>query len=284
VQNKSKISATVTGATILVIAASAYLYSLQRENRRHEQQLADYEQHVQELLAQVETGSRQRVALQNQLDDLLSERNTLNSQLTSVEDQLDEVEQQLNPDYQQIESEIRQQISYELQQQEIERNNIDPRVKLLQELIALDPLELGEIMSVNGQFGRFLQALDVDDQRMEVIVTALTDVVADQNLARQELMQQMREGEVGRREMRSEIREIMSPRAQYETLVQTLTDNELLVFRQALSEQREQTNAIRDFTLNTGDSTSSTIYFEGGGRSPAISLPYQPLTPPKPRN
>jgi len=53
VQNKSKISATVTGATILVIAASAYLYSLQRENRRHEQQLADYEQHVQEQMPNI---------------------------------------------------------------------------------------------------------------------------------------------------------------------------------------------------------------------------------------
>ena len=52
-QNKSKISATVTGATILVIAASAYLYSLQRENRRHEQQLADYEQHVQEQMPNI---------------------------------------------------------------------------------------------------------------------------------------------------------------------------------------------------------------------------------------
>jgi len=272
------------GSTILVIAASATLYSLQRENRRHEQQLADYQQHVQELLTQVEAGSRQRIGLQNQLDDLLSESNTLNSQLTSAEDQLDEAEQQLNPDYQRIESEIRQQISYELQQQEIERNNIDPRVSLLQELIALDPLELGEIMSVNGQFGRFLQALGVDDQRMEAIVIALTDVVADQNLARQELIVQLREGDVGRREMRSEMQEIMSPRAQYETLAQTLTDNELLIFRQALSEQREQTNAIRDFTLNTGDSTSSAVFFGGTGRSPAIVLPAQPATPLNPRN
>ncbi|MDP6654054.1 MAG: hypothetical protein QGF90_18400, partial [Gammaproteobacteria bacterium] len=244
----------------------------------------DYQQHVQKLLTQVEASSRQRIALQNRLDDLLSERNTLNSQLTSAEDQLDEVEQQLNPDYQRIESEIRQQISYELQQQEIERNNINPRVSLLQELIALDPLELGEIMSVNGQFGRFLQALDVDDQRMEVIVTALTDVVAEQNLARQELMVQMREGEVGRRVMRREMREIMSPGTQIESLAPTLTDDEMLVFRQALSEQQEQTYAIRDFTLNTGDSTSSAIYFGGAGRSPAIVLPYQPLTPPNPRN
>jgi hypothetical protein len=41
------------GATILIIAASTTLFGLQRENRRHEQQLADYEQHVQEQMPNI---------------------------------------------------------------------------------------------------------------------------------------------------------------------------------------------------------------------------------------
>ena len=269
-------------SVIALIFASALLLTVQRESRQ-QQQLADYERHVQDLLSDVEAGSRRRLELENQLEAVRSECNTLNSQLTSVNDQLEKVEQQANPDYQLMESDIRRQLSYEFLQQERQLDPINPRVNLLQQLSNLDPLELGEVMSVHGQFGNFLRALDADDQRMEVIVNALTDLVAEQNQARQELVMEMREGAVGRRALRSGMQEIMNPQAQIERLSQTLTEDELLTYQQVLTTQQNQQNAVVDFTVNRSTDTGA-IFFGGDGRSGAIAIPPQPALPINPRN
>ena len=60
-------------SAVAAIGAGAFIYALQRDNTRQELLLADYERHVQELLSQVESGSRQRLALESQLEELQSE-------------------------------------------------------------------------------------------------------------------------------------------------------------------------------------------------------------------
>ena len=269
-------------SAIALIFASALLLTLQRENRQR-QQLADYERHVQDLLSEVEAGSHRRLDLLDQLESLRSERNVLDSQLISVNDQLAKVQQQANPDYQRMEEVIRRQLSYEYQEQERQLSTIDPRVNLLQQLSSLDPLELGEVMSVHGQFGNFLRALDVDDARREVIVSALTDRVAEQNQARQELMMEMREGAVGRRALRSGMQEIVNPQAQIERLSQTLTEDELQIYQQVLSTQQNKQNAVVDFTINSSTDTGA-VFFGGNERSGTLAIPGQPALPINPRN
>ena len=49
---------------------------------------------------------------------------------------------------------------------------------------------MNEITSLQRQFGPFIQALKVDDERMEEIVGVLTNYVAGQSQARQMILQQ----------------------------------------------------------------------------------------------
>ena len=271
--------ATISGLIVALLFSTGALAWVVREYRLQETQLADYETHVRDLLSQVEDGSRVRLSLQDQLDDLQSERNTLVSQLTSIRDQLDLVQEQVSPDYQRMEAAIRQQLENEYQQRELAELTRDPRVSLINQLSALDPVELGAIMSVNGQYGSFLQALSVGDERKAEIINFLNDLIGQQNQSRQVLIAQLRNGEISRREMRSGLQDIMSPSAQQEALSQFLTDDELDTYRMELSNRRDQAASLSNFAINASEFSDGAVFFDGSGNAGTIIAPAQPVPP-----
>jgi len=248
------------------VAASVYGYNAQQQNRLHAQQLQDYEQQVSRLMSQVEDNSHLRLSYENRVGDLESELNTLDSQLTSTSNELDLAQTQLDPDYRQLERRVRRQVTAELQRQtEIQKRS--PRLSLLTQLSALDPTELGQLMSLHGQFGGFLQNLDASDERKEVIVAALSNLIADQTQARMDLMMEMRSQQLGRGEMRSEMQSINSLESQLEALAFDLTEDELASLSEHLNIQAIQQGADRVFNFQGGAGISQGVPIFRGGRN-----------------
>ena len=258
--------------------AGAYSYSLLQRNQSQQQQLDDYQLHVEQLLSQVEENSLQRIDDEKQIGALQSQLTVLRSQLTAASNRLQIAQQQSDPDYQQVEREIRQQVRQELQlqsEQSPERN----RVNLLRDLTALDPVELGEIMSLQGQFGGFLQSLDVSDERMEVIVSALGNLIAEQNQQRINLMLEARNQGGNRREMRGELMAITSPEAQLQALSYDLTEEELAALADFQADRGNQQIFSRSFianpTLGADDAAfnSGSLWEQRTGTIQAVPIP-----------
>lgn len=248
-------------AVIILGAGGAFAFSSLQQGKLQAQRLADYEKQVTQLLSQVETNSMRRLEYEKQIQQLQSQLTTTNSQLTALSNQLSASRDQINPDYQKLEADIRQQLSREMrQQQQSTDSNTDSRVSLVKQLSALDPVELGELMSLQGQFGGFLQSLNVGDERMEVIVGALSNLIGEQNQLRRNLAMEMQSQQQGssRREVRALMRDVNSPEAQREALSYALTDAEL----DSLAEyQSQQQTRGRAFIANPG----------GAGRPGAFS-------------
>jgi len=247
--------------------AAAYFYS---ENASNRSAIENYDAHVQQLLSQAEENSRERLQLNAELADLRSDLTSLRSQLTATTDQLAIAESQTDPNFQQLEVEIRERVEREYEEFQAE-HRVSERVGLIQDLSKLDPVELSEVMAVHGQFGAFLQALDVDDARMEVVVDALSNVVASQNQARADILQAVQNEEIGRREMR----EVMNPETMFEELAYSLTEDELNLLQQVREEQSDQA-AFGTFSMRAGNTLSVNpgLIQQGRGVSPA-----QPISP-----
>lgn len=232
-------------AVVILGAGGAYALNVLQQGKLQTQKLANYEKQVEQLLSQVETNSLRRLDYEKQIQQLQSQLTTTNSQLTALSNQLQQSQTQVSPDYQQLEADIRQRLNREIQQQS-ERANTNTRANLVKQLTALDPVELGELMSLQGQFGGFLQSLNVGDERMEVIVAALSNLITEQNQARRELAIEMRsqQQDSSRREMRALMRDVNTPEAQREALSYALTDIELDALAQYQSEQQTSGRAL----------------------------------------
>ena len=86
-----------------------------------------------------------------------------------------------------MEARIRQQINTEVRASNVASNS-DPRISLLKQLSELDPMTMGEIFAVNAQYGEFIQSLNVCEERLDVVVNALQNMIAGQNQAQSEIM------------------------------------------------------------------------------------------------
>jgi hypothetical protein len=278
-------TSTIIATLALVSSSAAALYFFQVSNSENSLR-TDYENHVQQLLSQAEENSKQRFAQEREISELRSEVNTLTSQLRAASDQLNIAEAQSNPDYERLESEIRRQVAIEYEE-DTAGTRSNQRIDLIRSIAQLDPMEFSEVMSLQGQFGPFLQALDVSDARMEEIVNALGNVIADQNQARQDIMQQAQSQEISRREVRTQMRDVMNPETMIETLSYDLTDQELNVLTEVQEQQRSQ-GVFGSSSISINDGNFSTpvpgLFLQGGSGTSAA----QPLSPSRdpgnPRN
>lgn len=236
----------ITVAVIILFAGGAYAFNALQQGKLQRQKLTNYEKQVEQLLSQVETNSLRRLDNEKQIQQLQSQLTTTNSQLAALSNQLQQSQDQINPDYQQLEADMRQRLSKEIQQQQSASSNTNSRVNLLKQLSSLDPVEMGELMSLQGQFGGFLQSLNVDNERMEVIVDALSNLITEQNQARRELAMEMRsqQQDTSRREVRELMRDVSSPEAQREALSYALTDPELDALAEYQSQQQFNGRAL----------------------------------------
>ena len=105
---------------------------------------------------------------------------------------------------------------------------------------------MGEIMALNAQYGEYVKRLNVSEERGEVIINTLHNMIADQNQARGEPMLEMQTPDPlvpARADWFYQMRAISDPNSQLEVLAYDLTASELDAFAE-FQEQRQNTSAI----------------------------------------
>ena len=218
---------------IILSTLTAYLY-LEKVTKNN--LLLEYKANVQRLLSQVKSISEEKIAQEKELVMLKEEINRLNFELATNSQQSIVTEESALSDYQEKEEEMRQRIIYEYELDRTNKNS-DGRLDLIKEISSLEPSSMNEITSLQRQFGPFIQALKVDDERMEEIVGVLTNYVAGQSQARQMILQQARSDQIDRREIGNLMRAVMDRELMYEELSYHLNQDEILLLQQTHKEQ-----------------------------------------------
>ena len=226
---------------VLVSGLSVTLY---QRNIANKNLLDDYKDHVQRLLSQVEENTKNSILKETELTRLQAEIDRLNNIFEAPSDRLAYIEKQNVPDYQEIEHALRQRIINEYEHGK-ENQNTDSKLDLINEISSLEPSALNELMSLQNQFGPFIQALNVDEERMEEIVGVLTNYVAQQNQARQLVLLQAQSEQIGRREIGDQMRAIMGLDVMYEELAYDLSQNEISVLKQTHDDREAETDFRR---------------------------------------
>ena len=226
---------------VLVSGLSVTLY---QRNIANKNLLDDYKDHVQRLLSQVEENTKNSILKETELTRLQAEIDRLNNIFEAPSDRLAYIEKQNVPDYQEIERALRQRIINEYEHGK-ENQNTDSNLDLINEISSLEPSALNELMSLQNQFGPFIQALNVDEERMEEIVGVLTNYVVQQNQARQLVLLQAQSEQIGRREIGDQMRAIMGLDVMYEELAYDLSQNEISVLKQTHDDREAETDFRR---------------------------------------
>ena len=226
---------------VLVSGLSVTLY---QRNIANKNLLDDYKDHVQRLLSQVEENTKNSILKETELTRLQAEIDRLNNIFEAPSDRLAYIEKQNVPDYQEIERALRQRIINEYEHGK-ENQSTDSKLDLINEISSLEPSALNELMSLQNQFGPFIQALNVDEERMEEIVGVLTNYVVQQNQARQLVLLQAQSEQIGRREIGDQMRAIMGLEVMYEELAYDLSQNEISVLKQTHDDREAETDFRR---------------------------------------
>ena len=228
--------AVVIISIALLSSLSAYLYW---EKLNDNNLLLEYEDYVQRLLSQVEESKVKEIAQEIELARLRDELDALNANLVTITESPISTEDNSASDYQESDKEMRQRIIYEYELENA-NNNSDRALELIKEITSLDPSSINEIMSLQRQFGSFIQALNVNDGRMEEIVGVLTDYVSGQSQARQQILSEARSEQIDRRQVGTLMRAVMDREFMYEELSSHLTQSEISLLQQTHAEQASQ--------------------------------------------
>lgn len=203
---------------------------------RLQDQLTAARRQVEQLLADVEAGTRARLAAEAQTAALEAEREQLSRALRSQEAALAEAVQRIDPDLETLEADLRQRITAEVRrQQAAPAPPLSTTTTLIRELGSLSQDERLAVIQVQAQFGEFLDALNVDARRQEQITQALMDHFQEQQRARQDLLAQR----LDPRETRQQLMALSSPETAQAALEPLLTADEMTAF-QAFQAQQPQ--------------------------------------------
>ncbi|MEX0618601.1 MAG: hypothetical protein WDZ76_07060 [Pseudohongiellaceae bacterium] len=236
----------VSAMTLLLGATGGYGWYLYQQTAAKDAQLARYASHVEDLMTQVENNTRRRLDMENQVEALSDQLRSSGTQLTNLSRQLEAAQARIDPDYEQLEQRIRETVSREYEQRSpapsVTARTVTP-TDLVREFTQMDPMEQAALMSVGTQYRNFLDALEVSDERLDEIIDGLIAVTAEQNRARQDLLQQrmvFNPSQNGGRptqpdpavleDMRRQMVELANPEATREALSYYLTDEELELF------------------------------------------------------
>ena len=258
-----KVSIVLLFAAIVLVGG--FTYSEMQQSNLLTQQIDDYVRQNSQLLTQIENNSLKNSESAKTLRSLQDELKNRESQLAVLSRQLETAQQQIDPDYQRIESQIRQQLTNEIQASN-NAPNLDPRIAVFKQLSELDPMVMGEIMALNAQYGKYIKGLNVSKEREEVIINALHNMIADQNQARGELMLEMQTADPllpTRDDLFNQMRAISDPNSQLEVLAYDLTASELDAFAE-FQEQRQNTSAsFGPISGTSGVLSGGAAFFEG---------------------
>ena len=248
-----------------VVFVGSFSYSQIQQSNLLTQQIEDYARQNFQLLTLIENKNLKNSESATTLRSLQDELKNRESQLAALSRQLVTTQQQIDPDYQQVESNIRQQLTSEIQASN-NTPNLDPRIAVFKQLSELDPIVMGEIMVLNAQYGKYIKGLNVSKEREEVIINALHNMIADQNQARGELMLKMQTADPllpTRDDLFNQMRAISDPNSQLEVLAYDLTASELDAFAE-FQEQRQNTSvSFGPIGGTSGVWVEGEAFFEG---------------------
>ena len=229
-----KVSLTVVIVPAIILSIlSAYLYL---DKVASKNLLIKYNAHVQRLRSQVKNVNEERTVQEKELAMLRQQISRLNVELAANSQPSIVTEEKDLLDYLETEDEMRQRIIYEYELDKTNKNS-DRRFDIIKEISSLEPSSVNEIMSLQRQFGTFIQALNVHEERLEEIVGVLTNYVAGQSQARQIILQQARSDQIDRREIGDLMRTVMDRGLMYEELSYHLNQDEILLLQQTHEEQ-----------------------------------------------
>ncbi len=246
----------ITSIVILGLAGFALSQWLSASNQ-HEQ-LATLERYVSDLQAELEDQGSSQVDYETQLNELRRELSTSRNRIDSLQSELATAQEQIDPEIIVLEQQIRERLLLELQQSPQQSLS---RTELVKQLIDLDPQELGQLMTLQGTYGGFLQRLTVDESRMEVLIDGLGNIIDEQNQRRMQVLEEIRNDPDSVDNFREQLITMNSPDAQRDALSFLLSEDELAVYDDFREEQRLngvfQTQAI---TLSSGSANSGVIF------------------------
>ena len=196
----------LAGGLALLLIAISMAFQFYLQSRIESDQLGRVQTLMDEMRAELDKFAEQRINYETQIASLNRELRASQETAAAQNNELALAQEQISPDLSRIEQQIRQRVIREVERQHQE-NALPTPTRILKQLASLEQEELREIMSLQSNYGGFLQALDVSDQRMEEIVDALTNQIAENNRARREIIEE----NVGNPEGRRSIRRSFSP-------------------------------------------------------------------------
>lgn len=274
----------LAGTLSIVLVGSGFaVWQLIAQSSVQQEQLSSFESYVDQLQAELESFAEQKVAYETELNAMRREQLNNQSLIDSLENELELAEAQIDPDVIQLEQQIRERVIVEIQQaddQSLSRRN------LLKQLTAMNPDDLGQLMAIQGLYGGFLRELDVDEQRLNVIVDGLSNIVEEQNQLRMDAIEQLRNNpdQDNALALREQMIALSSPEAQLEALSYLLTEEELAAYQQFQQQQRQngvvqaQTFSIRgarplaEGRAGFAGGNSDVIVQDGQGQTQAIQI------------
>jgi len=242
----------------LVVAFSffaAILIRLVIANENNQRLLVDYDNQVDQLLANIEATTRRRVEAENMAQELQAQLARTSTRIQNLDRQLQQAQQKIDPDYQQVEQRIRAQVTRQFQQQQALTEPRNSVASLINEVSALDSQTRNALFSVQSRFGDYLSEYISDPVRREQIGQALLDYTIEMDQVRDELLSQ----ELGRREMREQLVQLFSPQAMQDALGYEMTETELEQFDAYLQEQGNFTQAFVRRGPVTGSGISQAV-------------------------
>ena len=243
--NTSKI--ILASAALLLSASTLAAYQLYSRTSLQAEQIANYESYVSDLQFELDEFAEQRVGYESRIAELSRELVIAEDAARGLNEDLELAREMISPDVYLMEQEIRERVIREVEVQQ-GLSQTPSRYDVQDQLSKIDRDEMRRITSMQSSYGEFLAALDVSDERREVIVDALIDLMADQQQQRRELFSQPRELRGDRREVRRQLAEITSPDAQSVAMSYVLDEAEMAVFDAFQEEQRLQREQRRTST------------------------------------
>ena len=252
-RSKRRGKLALAGGLALLLITISMAFQFYFQSRMQTDQLGPVQTLLSEMRAELDEFAEQRISYESQIASLHRELSASQEAAAELNNELALAQEQISPNLSRIEQQIRQRVIREVEREQQE-NDLPIRARLLKQLASLEQEELGEIMSLQSNYGVFLQALDVSDQRMEEVVDALISHIAETNRMRRIIIEENVGNPEGRRSIRRELFALDSPTAQREAVSYFLDGAELEVF-DSFQEEREQQRQLSRAVLSGGAGT-----------------------------
>ena len=250
------------GISVLLLAMTGLgVYSLINVNLL-QQQIAGYEQIVEQLQGELESSADAQVNYETELNGLQRQLNNRDSRLSVLENELTVALQQVDPDVAQLEQQIRERVIMELQQSPQQTLS---RMALFKQLTSLDPQEMSQLMTLQGTYGGFLQELSPGDERMEELVDGFSNIISERNQQRMNILEEIRGNPDRIDEIRSQMMATNGPEAQMEALSYLLTPQELEIYQQyRLNQAQSGVSQTATFAIRQDAANGAVLLNESG--------------------